>query len=321
MAKQLSKKDKMIRGVALALGFGAVATGGYYGYKAVDKAVKQKRELEAARQRDIQAALTASQTAAAAAQRAASAANRLPAATASGFPISRGAQGDMVRQLQEGLAKNYPAAAAILNPVRSQFGTFGPTTERALAAAGFATTVSEADFKKITGQGGGAGPQVQADSETRQRFRQMATTLRTRFESKGVFDIDSANRDIFNKIGGTDQNWRDFNSIYNAIYGGDALMKDLQKYNNSNIANLGRLNWHINTLKGALADVVSGLLGTGHQLYTMMETLVRDENGKVYEVPANSLIGTELASRDGLLVFSDPNGRMGLVDANAVAYL
>ena len=74
----------------------------------------------------------------------------------SGFPLKRGARGELVRQLQQGLLRRGGSAASFIRntSLRSDGtpdGVFGGGTEQALRAAGYATSVSESAFRKITG--------------------------------------------------------------------------------------------------------------------------------------------------------------------------
>lgn len=77
----------------------------------------------------------------------------------SGFPLKRGSRGELVKQLQQGLLQmGGSAASAIRNTSLRSDGTpdgvFGGGTEQALRAAGYATSVSESTFRKITSSSG-----------------------------------------------------------------------------------------------------------------------------------------------------------------------
>lgn len=76
--------------------------------------------------------------------------------SAGGFPLKKGARGELVRQLQTGLLRRGGQAAALIRstsirPDGTPDGVFGNGTEQALRAAGLPTTVSEQLFTQITG--------------------------------------------------------------------------------------------------------------------------------------------------------------------------
>ncbi|GAB4242801.1 MAG: hypothetical protein Tsb0034_20420 [Ekhidna sp.] len=79
----------------------------------------------------------------------------IPAIPRIGFPLKRGSRGNLVKQLQQGLLKRGGSAAShirstSIRPDGTPDGVFGSGTEKALRAAGYSTTVSEATFDQIT---------------------------------------------------------------------------------------------------------------------------------------------------------------------------
>lgn len=101
-----------------------------------------------------------------------------------GFPLKRGSKGSLVRQLQSSLLKKGGSAASIIKatsmkPDGSFDGAFGPGTERALRAAGFAATVGQQLFDQIV-----SGSSISSSAKNNQ---ETARELTRAAQSKNLF--------------------------------------------------------------------------------------------------------------------------------------
>lgn len=120
-----------------------------------------------------------------------------PSRPRSGFPLRRGSKGSLVSQLQAALYKRGGQAANIIKatsmkPNGAFDGGFGPGTEKALRAAGLATTISRQLFDQITATNTSSGNAA--------NHQVIARELTGAAQSKNLFATLAALRKMNSKI-------------------------------------------------------------------------------------------------------------------------
>ncbi len=303
MATKKKESAPMFRYILWGAGIGAAGFLGYQGYRYLQAQQQGRGNSGMISIADQQGALTQGGE-----QQVTQPQLQQPWAPGS-FPLRRGMRGELVKQLQTALRKVNDQARQEIDSSGGVDNFFGSGTERALMAAGYPTTVSQANFMQLTGQVSATGNRQQsANPQDFSRFQDLISELHRELNSN--FIQDELIRNVFQNLAGRDL--KEFVLAYDSVHPDEPLLAELEKVDRGWFSNLTDI---ISKIKTANA-----LNGMGARLVTMYPTTARRlSDGAVLDIPANADIGTEQGVQDGKVLFVSHNGQRGIIDANAVA--
>lgn len=217
------------------------------------------------------------------------------------FPLKKGSYGPKVQALQLALA------AAPYNISIKPDGDFGSKTVAALQKAGFGPEVDETTYNVIVVGGGLDAADLATKLYTATKSKNLADSLTHLKQLKSVADYKAVNEEFKKKPNLTKF---DNNSLVNGMLYSFPDENQKQKirvaFTNVGLKYDGK-KWSLSGLGGM-------------RLITTASTVVWKNPKLAIKVPANMVLGEELARRDQYSVFEN-NGRKFLVKTSTIKYV
>jgi peptidoglycan hydrolase-like protein with peptidoglycan-binding domain len=260
-----------------------------------------------------------------------------------GFPIAQNTRSELVRQMQQAIiAQGGAPAQAILSASGGiADGAFGNGTAAALRALNIPIPVSEADWRRITGiaapagstnTGAGAGTSTEAGAGTTTTASTGAGTtttaatttrpadypagglsLSTTTRSNYVMEAQRALQRLGQDIGATGADGflgtRTRTALESVGYSVPLVWEQYQALLRRAPATATNT-----TLTGLPAALV------GKPVWSIMDTVVRTQDGRTINVQADMNLGFALGVQNGYVLFEDRNGTRAVADANALRF-
>ena len=223
------------------------------------------------------------------------------------YPLKKGSKGQRVKALQEALIAKY--GKSIL-PKYGSDGDFGNETVTALKKAGLPESIDESTYNVITKGGSGSSSSSDPSSLAKTLYKaavnknitQMISALR---QMKTRDDYSAVNQEFMNyRIGGVRK------TLVNGL---------LDSFTNETLKQQIRLEFSRMGLKyDGNSWSLSGVPGL--TVITTKNTLVWRSPDEKAEVPANTVLGTEIGQVNGFTAFEN-NGETFLVNSQNIELL
>lgn len=289
--EQTSGKGKKI--LLISLGIAATGTLGYFGYQWWMKRKKKKSDENASEVPDLDLNPPAKSN------------FSLPSAPKRNddFPLKKGSKGARVKQVQEVLLTKLGKDA--LGKAGAD-GDFGSKTEVALIKAGYPSTIDESTFNVMT-----QGETLDASTSAKELYsaaiiKNFTGAIKALQKLKSKDDYTTVSDDFKTKyrIGGVRQ------TLVNGMLNSFTDEKQKQAIR----LQFTRMGLNYDGKKWSLSGIESSSIITKHA------TLVWVHPKKAIKVPANMVLGKEIAQRGNHTLFEN-NGKHFLVEAKTINYL
>ena len=289
--EQTSGKGKKI--LLISLGIAATGTLGYFGYQWWMKRKEKKSDENASEVPDLDLNPPAKSN------------FSLPSAPKRNddFPLKKGSKGARVKQVQEVLLTKLGKDA--LGKAGAD-GDFGSKTEVALIKAGYPSTIDESTFNVMT-----QGETLDASTSAKELYsaaiiKNFTGAIKALQKLKSKDDYTTVSDDFKTKyrIGGVRQ------TLVNGMLNSFTDEKQKQAIR----LQFTRMGLNYDGKKWSLSGIESSSIITKHA------TLVWVHPKKAIKVPANMVLGKEIAQRGNHTLFEN-NGKHFLVEAKTINYL
>ena len=230
----------------------------------------------------------------------------------SGFPLKKGSNGTLVKNLQNALIKKY--GAGIL-PKYGADGGFGTETVNALLSKGLPTVITSDIFSQLVIGSGGTNNVSSGSSSS------ISNTLHIAISNNNLSGAISALKQIKNVAGYTAVNSILKKTRINFVRK-TLVTALLDQFNTSSKkkqinAELYRIGLKYDGSKWAL----SGLYGFGiDQLVTIEPTYIWDYEGRNMSVPTATILGEYLDANDGVTEFETLDRKRLFVKTTSISY-
>lgn len=287
--EQTSGKGKKI--LLIGLGIAATGTLGYFGYQWWNKRKQSTNEEESMPEMDLTPPAKNSFS--------------LPAAPKRNddFPLKKGSKGARVKQVQEVLLAKLGKDA--LGKAGAD-GDFGSKTEAALIKAGYPSTIDESTFNVMT-----QGETLDASATAKELYstaiiKNFTGAIKSLQKLKSKEDYTTVSDDFKTnyRIGGVRQ------TLVNGMLNSFTDEKQKQAIR----LQFTRMGLNYDGKKWSLSGIESSSIITKHP------TLVWVHSKKAIKVPANMVLGKEIAQRGNHTLFEN-NGKHFLVETKTINYL
>jgi hypothetical protein len=287
--EQTSGKGKKI--LLVGLGIAATGTLGYFGYQWWNKRKQSTNENESMPEMDLTPPAKNSFS--------------LPAAPKRNddFPLKKGSKGARVKQVQEVLLAKLGKDA--LGKAGAD-GDFGSKTEAALIKAGYPSTIDESTFNVMT-----QGETLDASTSAKELYsaaiiKNFTGAIKALQKLKSKDDYTTVSDDFKTnyRIGGVRQ------TLVNGMLNSFADEKQKQAIR----LQFTRMGLNYDGKKWSLSGIESSSIITKHA------TLVWVHQKKAIKVPANMVLGKEVAQKGNHTLFEN-NGKHFLVETKTINYL
>lgn len=287
--EQTSGKGKKI--LLIGLGIAATGTLGYFGYQWWNKRKQSTNEEESMPEMDLTPPAKNSFS--------------LPAAPKRNddFPLKKGSKGARVKQVQEVLLAKLGKDA--LGKAGAD-GDFGSKTEAALIKAGYPSTIDESTFNVMT-----QGETLDASATAKELYsaaiiKNFTGAIKALQKLKSKDDYTTVSDDFKTnyRIGGVRQTL--VNGMLNSF--NDEKQKQAIRLQ------FARMGLNYDGKKWSLSGIESSSIITKHP------TLVWVHSKKAIKVPANMVLGKEIAQKGNHTLFEN-NGKHFLVETKTINYI
>jgi hypothetical protein len=236
----------------------------------------------------------------------------LPPATAvrnDDFPLKKGSKGAKVKQMQQVLIAKLGAGSL---GTKGADGDFGSKTEAALVKAGFPTSIDESTFNvMVQGDDAAASNNFDADAIATELYnaavkKDFPNTIKSLQKLNSKEDYTSVSESFKNnhRINGVRQ------TLVNGILGSFTDTKQKQAIR----LQFTRIGLNYDGKKWSLSGLDTA------SIITNQTTIVWEHPKKGIKVPANMVLGKEVAQRGEHTLFEN-NGQYFLVETKTVNYL
>lgn len=219
------------------------------------------------------------------------------------FPLKKNSKGARVKQVQEVLIEKL--GKDILGKAGAD-GDFGSKTEAALIKAGYPSTIDENTFNVIV-QGGGLDASTTATELYNAAIKKDFTnTIKSLQKLKSKEDYTSVSESFKNtyRINGVRQ------TLVNGLLNSFSDEKQKQAIR----LQFTRMGLNYDGKKWSLSGLETS------SIITKQDTIVWEHPRKAIRVPANMVLGKEVAQRGGHTLFEN-NGKHFLVETKTINYL
>lgn len=289
--EQTSGKGKKI--LLISLGIAATGTLGYFGYQWWRSATVAKKESNADEMTDVDFTPPPKQN------------FSLPSAPKRNddFPLKKGSKGARVKQVQEVLLTKIGKDA--LGKAGAD-GDFGSKTEAALIKAGYPSTIDESTFNVMT-----QGESLDASASAKELYsaaiiKNFTGAIKALQKLKSKDDYTTVSDDFKTnyRIGGVRQ------TLVNGMLNSFTDEKQKQAIR----LQFTRMGLNYDGKKWSLSGIESS------SIITKQATLVWVHPKKAIKVPANMVLGKEIAQKGNHTLFEN-NGKHFLVETKTINYL
>lgn len=232
-----------------------------------------------------------------------------PVSKGDSFPLRKGSRGTRVGQLQKALISRY--GTSIL-PKYGADSIWGDETQNALISKGLPTVLDEASFNKVltgskTGSGTAFNPQTMAGTLADHIIRKNYTgVMQALSQLRSVSDYSAVNTWFKER--------RIFGVRHTLV---TALLKFFPAHKTQISQQLSRIGLKYNGSQWSLSGL--GAI-QGPAIRTIRPTAIWNGDNITVEVPANMILGSELASENGFTRFITKDHKILHVRTNAISY-
>lgn len=260
-----------------------------------------------------------------------------------GFPIAQNTRSELVRQMQQAIIAQGGAPAQSIISAGGADGAFGNGTAAALRALNIPIPVSEADWRKITGiaapagststststgagtnTGAGAGTTTTASTGAGTTTTAATTTRPADYPESGLpLSTTTRNAYVENAQRALQTLGQDIGAT-----GADGFLGTRTRTALESVGYSVPLVWeqYQALLRRAPATATNTTLTglpaalVGKPVWSIMDTVVRTQDGSTVSVQADTNLGFALGVQNGYVLFEDRNGTRAVADANALRF-